>query len=106
MQKAIEAKAAEFYMPDVQRIGGVTGWVRAAALAQAHGLDMSSHLFPEYSAHLLAVTPTCHWLEYMDWANAILAEPFTVKDGHVHIPDRPGSGIGWNEAAVQKYSVA
>ncbi|HWQ38231.1 MAG TPA: enolase C-terminal domain-like protein [Burkholderiales bacterium] len=104
MQKAIEAKAAEFYMPDVQRIGGVSGWLRAAALAQAHGLDMSSHLFPEYSAHLLAVTPTCHWLEYMDWANALLAEPFQVKNGHVLIPDRPGSGVVWDEQAVKKYA--
>jgi mandelate racemase len=106
MQKAIEAKAAEFYMPDVQRIGGVTGWLRAAALAQAHGLDMSSHLFPEYSAHLLAVTPTCHWLEYMDWANAILAEPFKVTKGQVEIPDKPGSGIAWDEAAVKNYAIA
>src|SRR5258708_2927455 len=48
MQKAIDAKAAEYYMPDVQRIGGVTGWLRAAALAHAHNLDMSSHLFPEF----------------------------------------------------------
>lgn len=106
MQKAIEAKAAEFYMPDVQRIGGVTGWLRAAALAHANGLDLSSHLFPEFSAHLLAVSPTCHWLEYMDWSNPILREPYQVKDGHVVIPDRPGAGIEWNEDAVKKYLVA
>jgi len=80
MQKAIDAKAAEYYMPDVQRIGGVTGWLRAAAVAHAHNLDMSSHLFPEFSAHLLGVTPTCHWLEYMDWANAVLQQPFEVKN--------------------------
>ena len=105
MQKAIDAKAAEYYMPDVQRIGGVTGWLRAAALAQANGLDMSSHLFPEISAHLLAVTPTCHWLEYMDWGAAILEEPVAVKDGHVLIPDRPGIGIEWAEDAVARYAV-
>jgi mandelate racemase len=105
MQKAIEAGAAEYYMPDVQRIGGVTGWMRAAALAHAHGLEMSSHLFPEFSAHLLAVTPTCHWLEYMDWANSILREPFEVKEGQVLIPDRPGVGIEWDEKAVQRYLV-
>jgi mandelate racemase len=87
----------------VQRIGGVTGWLRAAAIAQVYNLDLSSHLFPEFSAHLLAVTPTCHWLEYMDWANAILQQPFVVKDGHVIIPDIPGAGITWNEEAVKKY---
>ena len=67
---------------------------------------MSSHLFPEFSAHLLAVTPTCHWLEYMNWANGILRQPFEVRDGHVLIPDRPGAGIEWDEDAVKKYLVA
>ena len=105
MQKAIDARAAEYYMPDVQRIGGVTGWVRAAAIAHAHALELSSHLFPEFSAHLLAVTPTCHWLEYMDWANAILQRPFEVKNGHVIIADAPGAGIAWNEDAVRRLAV-
>ncbi len=105
MQKAIDAKAADYYMPDVQRIGGVTGWLRAASLAQANGLDMSSHLFPEISCHLLAVTPTCHWLEYMDWGSAVLQEPVQVKDGHIVIPDRPGIGIEWDEDAIKKYAV-
>ena len=106
MQKAIDAKAAEYYMPDVQRIGGVTGWLRAAALAHAHNLDMSSHLFPEFSAHLLGVTPTCHWLEYMDWANSILEQPFEVTNGYVQIPERSGAGIAWKEDAVKKYLLA
>jgi len=67
---------------------------------------MSSHLFPEISAHLLAVTPTCHWLEYMDWANPILQEPFEIKNGNVIIPDRPGAGIAWNEEAVRRFAAA
>jgi mandelate racemase len=103
---ALRAKAMDYVMPDVQRIGGVSGWMRAAAIAQAYGVEMSSHLFPEYSAHLLAVTPTCHWLEYVDWATPILAEPIQVKDGYVLIPNRPGSGMTWNEDAVKRYAVA
>ncbi len=101
MQKAIEARAADFYMPDVQRIGGVTGWLRASALAHVHDLAMSSHLFPEISCHLLAITPTCHWLEYMDWADEILANPIRIESGHAVIPDRPGCGIEWDEGAVR-----
>jgi mandelate racemase len=105
MQQAIAAQAADYYMPDVQRIGGVTGWLRAAASAHVHNLDLSSHLFPEISSHLLAVSPTCHWLEYMDWAEAILTEPLCMEAGHVVIPDRPGCGIEWNEEAVSRYLV-
>jgi mandelate racemase len=104
MARALAAGASDFVMPDVQRIGGVSGWLRAAALAQSAGCEMSSHLFPEISAHLLAVTPTCHWLEYVDWARPVLAEPLVVRDSHVLIPAVPGSGIRWDERAVQKYA--
>jgi mandelate racemase len=104
MARAIGLRSLDFVMPDVQRIGGVTGWLRAAALAHAHGIEMSSHLFPEFSRHLLGVTPTCHWLEFMDWAAPLLRDPLVVKDGFAQIPDRPGAGIEWNEGAVSRYS--
>ncbi|MEZ5654189.1 MAG: enolase C-terminal domain-like protein [Burkholderiaceae bacterium] len=104
MAQALSFDCCAFVMPDVQRIGGVTGWLRAAALAQAKSLDMSSHLFPEISAHLLAVTPTCHWLEYVDWAEPVLGRPVQIEDGRVMIPDLPGSGIAWDEQAVARYA--
>ena len=72
MAAALAAGAADYVMPDLERIGGVTGWQRAAALAAAHRIEMSSHLFPEVSAHLLAATPTCHFLEYVDWADKLV----------------------------------
>lgn len=105
MAQALAAGACDYVMPDAQRIGGVTGWMRAAALAQAAGMEMSSHLFPEASCHLLAVTPTCHWLEYVDWADAILEDPVQVKNGHALIPERPGLGMRWDEKAVTKYQL-
>ena len=105
MAQALAARACDFVMPDAQRIGGVTGWMRAASLAQAAGIEMSSHLFPEASCHLLAVTPTAHWLEFVDWADAILEQPLAVKYGHVAAQERPGLGMKWDERAVRKYAV-
>ena len=105
MAQALAAGACDYAMPDAQRIGGITGWMRAAALAQGAGVEMSSHLFPEVSCHLLAATPTCHWLEYVDWANPVLAEPAELKDGHVLIPSHPGSGLAWDEKAVARYAL-
>ena len=105
MAEAIRMRASDYVMPDLERIGGVTGWLRAAALASAHGLEMSSHLFPEVSAHLLAVTPTSHWLEYVDWAAPILAEPLRIVNGQAAAPDRPGSGVVWNDDAVERYRI-
>src|SRR5262252_3117153 len=103
MAAALAAGAADYVMPDLERIGGVTGWQRAAALAAAHRVEMSSHLFPEVSAHLLAATPTCHWLEWVDWAESIVEEPLRIVDGHAVVPDRPGNGLVWDKKAVEKY---
>ena len=101
---AVQAQAADLYMPDLMRIGGVTGWMRAAAIAGAAGHPMSSHLYPEVSAHLLRATETADWLEWRDWGNLIIAEPFEVVDGQAVVPDRPGNGIEWNEPMVAKYA--
>jgi mandelate racemase len=105
MQHAIEARASDFVMPDVMKIGGVTGWLRAATLAHAKGIPMSNHLWPEISARLLCCTPTAHWLEYADWWNPILAEPLRVEKGMAMVSDAIGSGLDWNEDAVRKFAV-
>jgi mandelate racemase len=101
MLSALRARACDYVMPDVARIGGVTGWMQAAALAAAHGIEMSSHLMPEVSAQLLSATPTAHWLEYVDWADALLQEPLRVVDGNVLSSQRPGSGIAWDEDKIR-----
>jgi mandelate racemase len=106
MAEALAAKACDFVMPDLERIGGVTGWQRAAKIAAERKRPMSSHIYPETSAHLLAVTPTRHYLEYVDWADAILAEPLRIVDGEAVIPERPGTGVAWNEEAVERYRMA
>lgn len=105
MAVALAAGAADYVMPDLERIGGVTGWLRAAALAATHRIEMSSHLFPEVSAHLLAATPTAHFLEYMDWADKILAQPLEIVDGFAVVPQRPGNGLTWDAKAVEKYRI-
>ena len=105
MAQALAAGACDYVMPDAERIGGVTGFMRAAALAQGAGVEMSSHLFPEASCHLLAATPTSHWLEYVDWAEPILKNPLVLNKGFVEIPGRHGLGMEWDEKAVKRFAV-
>jgi len=102
MLHALSARASDYVMPDVARIGGVTGWMQAAALAAAKGVEMSSHLMPEISAQLLSASPTAHWVEYVDWADALLQEPLRIADGKVLTSRRPGSGIVWDEDKIRK----
>jgi mandelate racemase len=105
LQTSLAASASDLLMLDVQQIGGVTGWMRGAALAHAAGRAVSSHAFVEISSHLLASTPTCDWLEYFDKAHAILAEPFPVRQGCVSAPDTPGTGLTWDMEAVKRYQI-
>ncbi len=100
--RAINARASDYIMIDVARIGGVTGWLHAAGIAAAQGIEMSSHLMPEISTHLLCATPTAHWLEYVDWADAIIEEPLKIRDGMVLTSEKTGSGISWDEAKLKR----
>lgn len=105
MQQAIDACSSDYMMPDVMKIGGVTGWLRAADMADAKGILLSSHLWPELSAQLLALTPTAHWLEYADWWNPLLEEPLQIEGGMASTDNVIGTGISWNETALDKYAV-
>ena len=105
LSHAIDAQASDYVMPDVMKIGGVTGWLRASALAQTRGIRVSNHLWPEISAQLLCVTPTAHWLEYADWWNPIVEEPLSIANGVANVAGAMGTGVAWNESAVQRFAV-
>ncbi|MGI8445928.1 MAG: enolase C-terminal domain-like protein, partial [Streptosporangiaceae bacterium] len=87
----------------LMRIGGVTGGLQAAAVADGAGLPMPSHLYQEVSGHLMRVTPTRHWLEWQDWAHPVLAAPFQVRNGTFLVREVPGNGLEWDEEAVTHY---
>jgi mandelate racemase len=105
LQLALQKRACDYVMPDFMRIGGVTGWMRAAAIAGTAAIPMSTHLYPEVAAHVMRVTESAHWLEWQDWINPLLTQPFAVVDGRLQIPDVPGVGLEWNEGAVSRYEV-
>ncbi len=102
LSQALAAGACDLVMPDVARIGGVTGWIQASGIAAAAGIEMSTHLMPEISAQLLCATASAHWLEYVDWANAFLEDPLRLVDGMVLASDRPGAGVDWDEARLKR----
>jgi L-alanine-DL-glutamate epimerase-like enolase superfamily enzyme len=104
-RELIEARAVDVMMPDLERIGGVTGWLRTAALADAWRLPLASHLFPEQSCHLMAASPTAYYLEHMPWAQPLLAEKLALVDGRVPLPTRPGLGLVWDRDAVRRWTV-
>jgi mandelate racemase len=102
--EAIAAGASDFIMPDLMKVGGITGWLQVAGQADAASIPMSSHILPEASAHVLAVTPSAHWLEVLDFASPILADPIKIVDGMLTARG-PGLGLEWNEAVISKFQI-
>jgi len=99
---AFNAGVRENVMPDVMKGGGVSGWLRISAMAEVYGTPASSHLWPEISAQLLAVTPTAAWLEYADWWNPVLKEPLQLSQGLAQYAGVIGTGVEFNESAVDR----
>lgn len=102
LRRILEAGGADVLMADLERCGGVTGWLRAARLAGEFGKPITPHLFHEASAHLMSACPGAVWCEHMPWWEPILREPLPVVDGFLVLPDKPGLGIEFDEAAIRR----
>jgi L-alanine-DL-glutamate epimerase-like enolase superfamily enzyme len=96
-------KSADIFLVDLQRAGGITEWMKIASIAQAWNIAVTSHLFHEFSVHLLAATTNGLFLEYMPWYDKIFQEPPLVKDGCMQVPSAPGLGVELDESALTKY---
>lgn len=105
VRKALDAGAVDMMMPDVMKVGGITSWMKAAAMAEAQGMPISNHLFPEVSAHLMAAAATPGWFEWCDWAEPLLATPVEVREGLVWPSEKAGIGIEWDEKAVARFKI-
>lgn len=101
--RACQASASDHAMLDIMKIGGITGWMRAAAIADGASLPVSSHLFIEASAHVMAATPNAYLLEHLDIASAVLADPYKVDSGTLTAKG-PGLGIAWNREQVTRFA--
>lgn len=102
---AIEKAACDYIMPDILRIGGVTGWRRLADIAAMRAIPFSSHQSADYSVHVLAATQTAHWLEYMDWGQDLLQDPMIPEAGFALPREAPGAGMEWNQKAVDAVTI-
>jgi L-alanine-DL-glutamate epimerase-like enolase superfamily enzyme len=113
-KELIEARAVDVLQPDPAIAGGITEVLRIAALASAHQLTLAPHLWGSallFAAglNIAAAVPNCVTLEYSMGFNPMLREltnkPFTLRDGQVEIPDRPGLGVTLNQEFVERYAL-
>ena len=103
MRDILQAQAVDVLMPDLQRMGGYSEMRRACALAAAHDVPVSTHLFTEHSLCIAGAEPNCISVEHMPWYASLFNESMNIRDGMIDIPDRPGTGFSFNAEAIQRY---
>lgn len=105
MRAMLDAKAADILMPDLQRIGGYSEFRRAAALAAAHEVPISPHIFTEQSLVLTGSIANVNYLEHMPWFARLYTEAMKIEDGMIAMPTAPGIGFNFDPDAVERFRI-
>lgn len=95
----ISANGCDIIQPDAPRVGGITQFLRLAALADERGLGLAPHFAMEIHLHLAAAYPREPWVEHFDWLDPLFNERLETKNGRMMVPDRPGLGVTFSDQA-------
>ncbi len=101
----LEARSIDVVMIDLLRVGGVTQWMKVAGMAEAFNLPVVSHLVPELHVHLIAAIPHGLTVEYMPWTLRLYEQTPRLENGQLLVPDTPGFGLAFDQAALKRYQV-
>jgi L-alanine-DL-glutamate epimerase-like enolase superfamily enzyme len=101
----LEARSIDIVMIDLLRVGGITQWMKVAGMAEAFNLPVVSHLIPEIHVHLIAAIPNGLTVEYMPWTLRLYEETPKIESGQLVVPDKPGLGLAFDQAAIKRYQV-
>jgi L-alanine-DL-glutamate epimerase-like enolase superfamily enzyme len=98
--------AVGIIQPDVARIGGITPWLKAAHLAEAHNVKVAPHFLMELHLPLVCAVPNSSYLEHIPQLQAVMSAPIDIVGGAARPTDRPGLGIDWDHDAIARLRVA
>jgi len=102
----IHAGGVTFPEPDVTNCGGVTVFMKVAHLAEAYNLPVTSHGAHDITVHLLAACPNRSYLEAHGFGlDRYIAKPLQIQEGFAIAPDRPGHGIEFDWAGLERCRV-
>ncbi len=99
----LEARSVDVAMIDLVRVGGITQWLKVAGMAEAFNLPVVSHLIPEVHVHLIGAVPNGLTVEYMPWLTPLFREVPVIQNGELAMPTKPGLGLEFDRAALDRY---
>ncbi len=104
--RLLESRARAIFRPDVLRLGGLTPWLKVAALAELNLRPVVPHLLPEVGVHLACGLPGVQAVEYVPWLAPLFVEPLAIENGTLVPPAKPGLGLELNPEALERFRVS
>ena len=92
-------RSADFLQPDAPRVGGITPFLKIAALAEDARIRLAPHFAMEIHLHLAAACELDPWVEHFDWLEPLFNERLEIRDGRMLVPGRPGLGFSLSDQA-------
>jgi len=105
-RQLLEHRSVDIVMIDLVRVGGITQWLKVAAMAEAFNLPVVSHLVPELQVHLVCGVPNGLTIEYMPWTLQFYEKTPAIEDGQLVAPDKPGLGLRFDQAALKHFEAS
>src|SRR6202012_549159 len=96
---------ADIWMMDLARVGGLSEMRKVAALAGAHDIPVSNHVFTEHSLAACSTFSNLNFVEYIYWFEALFVEPARMIDGFLEVPTAPGLGFSFDQKRIERYRV-
>lgn len=103
-ERAMRLSKLSFLQPDPSNCGGITGWLRAARLADRHGIPVCSHGMQELAVSLVSGQPNAGWVESHSFdIDTYAQDQVVLKDGLAVAPDLPGTGVRFDWQKLETY---
>ena len=101
----LERGSADILMPDLERVGGVSEWLKVSHMAAARDIPVSPHIFTEHSLQLCASVSNVNYAEHMPWFTELFKEKIEMVEGDIIIPRRPGMSFSFDPDAVERFTI-
>ena len=95
----VRRRSVTIMQADAPRVGGITPFLKIAALSDLAGLKLAPHFVMEIHIHLASAYPHEAWVEHIEWLEPAFSQRLEIRNGRMLLPDRPGLGFTLSEQA-------
>jgi L-alanine-DL-glutamate epimerase-like enolase superfamily enzyme len=99
LKQLLDLGVTKYVVLDLERIGGITDFLAAAALCEAYRVELVTHCYPHVSVQALSASRAGTWCELAPLWDGYFGKPVVRDGGFVQVPDTVGIGLDLQPAS-------